>query len=248
MSGFEQAVATPPTTSSESLLAAAPTSVVPQVQALEDGSVVVNGKIYKPEAAAKKIEHADTHIKTLEQENAEKDAATLKLLERIEALESQRNHTDALDKLIAEAKPPEIIPEPPQIQEVSKEELVQATLDTIKGEQVKAQQESNLSACVQEAMGAYGDAYGIRVDEVAAKHSLTNDQVLELAKNQPSVFRSVFLPEGASNKTPDVTRSSVSGIATRITEAPKPKSYLRMSAKERSAEINRRMTALNNPI
>ncbi len=236
---FEQTVATT-------------TATQPQVSTtLEDGSIVVGGKIYKPEAAAKKIEHADTHIQTLEQENADKDAATLKLLERIEALEKNRNHADALDRLVEQQSvaQPIVMPEPAPIQEISKEELIQAAVDTIEGKRVQEQQEANKVACIADAQAAYGTDFGTKIDEMAAKAGITTDQAVAMAENQPLIFRKVFIPEGTASTKPDTTRSStMSNIGQGGIAAPVGyKSVMKMNAKDRLAEINRRMNALSNP-
>ena len=220
----------------------------PKATILEDGSVVVNGKIYKPEAAAKKIEHADTHIKRLEQENAEKDVTTLQLLERLEALEAKRNHADALDKLVNEAQPQAPVqPEPPRTQEVSKEELIEATVDRIKAERVAEQQEANLKDCVAQAKEIFGDTYGSKIDELGSKHGMNTQQIVEMARNQPSVFRALFVPNTGPKGKPDTTSSTVSGMVGQSTQGePKHKSFLRMSAKERQALIAERMNQLSN--
>lgn len=257
MTGFQEATAdqaaAPAPQSEGTFQEAAKTPAPPQppvVTTLDNGSVVVGGKIYQPEAAAKKIEHADTHIQTLEQENAAKDAVTLKLLERIEALEKTRNHTDALDKLVAaQSAVAPAAPEQPPTQEVSKEELVQAAVDTMKGEQVAQQQEANLNACIAKAQEAFGPEYGLKVDAAGAKHGMTLDQVMEMARNQPSVFNALFIPDGTPSGKPDTTKSSTIGGLGQDGFAPPAarKSYLRMSAKERNAEIQRRLSALSNP-
>ncbi len=257
MTNFAQAAAdqaaanTPPAqeTFQEAASTHAPT---PQIATpLDNGAIVVGGKMYHPEAAAKKIENADTHITTLERENAEKDATTLKLLERIEALEKDRNTTDAIDRLVAAQPivPATPAPEPLPTQEVSKEELVQAAVDSIKGEQVAQKQSANLDACIAEAQTAFGDDYGVKVDAAGAKHGMNFDQIMEMARNQPSVFKALFIPEGAAAGKPDTTRSSTIGGLGQEGFAPpaKRKSYLNMSAKERNAEITRRMNALSNP-
>lgn len=225
-----------------------PEPAQPQAVVLEDGSVVVNGKVYKPEAAVKKIEHADTHIQTLEAESAEKDATALALLARIEALEGTRKHTDTLDQLVAAIKPaPVVVPEAPPTQEVSKEELIQAAVDTIEGKRVATQQNANLDACIAQAQTAFGDDFGSKIDAAGVAHGLGYEQVMEMAKNQPSVFKALFLPAGTPSGKPDTTRSSLAGIVGQGgVQAPTgPKSFLKMSAKQRTAEVKRRMDALS---
>ena len=218
----------------------------PQVTHVEDGSIVVNGKIYKLEAAVKKIEHADQHIKTLEQENAEKDVTNLQLLERLEAMEKQIGRADALDKLVQEVSTPPAPIEQPQTQEVSKEELIEATVSSIKAEQVAEQQEANLNACVAAAQEAYGDAYGLEVDTIGLKHGMNVEQVMDMARNQPTVFQAIFLPEGKKVGSPNMNGSTVGGNEGLQSPAPpKQTSFLKMGAKQRQAEIQKRLAALS---
>jgi len=226
---------------------AAPTGVATQPITLDDGSIVVDGKRYQAAAAVKKIEHADTHIKTLEMENAAKDEVALKLLNRIEALERGQTHTDALDKLIAAAPvvAPVVQPEPAPIQAISTDELVSATYDKIKSEQLAVQQELNLNNCIAQAQAAFGDQFGTKVDAAGTEHGMNYDQVMEMARNQPTVFRKLFIPEGTPNGKPDTTRSTVSGLLgqSQIAAPQKHVRFTKMSSKDRALEINRRMAA-----
>lgn len=220
-----------------------PATTQPQVVTLEDGSIVVNGKIFKPEAAAKKIVHADQHIQTLEQENAEKDEKTLALLDRIEALEAARKKEDALDRLVAQQSAP-VVPEPAPAQEISKEDLVQSTLDTIKAQQVAEQQQANLNVCVAEAQKQFGDNFGTVIDAKAVEYGMSVDDSMEMAKNNPVIFKQLFIPAGGDSFSPDTTRSTATPLGAQ--QAPvKRKSYMNMSSKERIAEVNRRMAAYN---
>lgn len=218
-----------------------------QATLLEDGSVVVNGKIFKPEAIAKKIENADTHITTLERENAEKDQQLLDLIARLEAVEKGQNHKDALDRLVESAQPViPAAPEPAPTQEISKEDLVAATLDAIKAGQVAETQDANLSACTEQARAIYGDAFGSTIDEMGRKHGMEPAQVVEMARNQPKVFKALFLPEQSPNGKPDTTGSTVMNTGQLPSAPAKQKSFTKMSAKERSALVKERMAQLAN--
>lgn len=257
MSGFEQAAtdsgaAPAPDQGTPTFTQAPVTAAGPTATALEDGSVVVNGKIYKPEAAAKKIDHADQHIETLEREAAEKDNQLLTVLERLEALEKDRKHTDALDSLVANAQPtpapaPAPAPEPAPTQEISKEEIVQAAVDTMEGQRVAEQQEANLRACVAEAQGLYGDGYGFKVDTLAGELGLSVDDALEYARNRPVVFRQLFLKAKGPDGTPDTTQSTVNGTFNNAGIAPTKQSFMKMSAKQRAQHVQDKMKALSNP-
>lgn len=250
--GFQEAADTaapvvePTATFNQAAGTAQPTQ--PQVQVMADGSLAVDGRIFTPQAAATKIAHADQHIQTLETENAEKDAATLALLERIEALEKSRRTTDALDDLITAqpVAPVVVAPEPSPQQEISKEEIVQEAVNAIKGDQAAAQQDANLSLCIAEAQGVYGDAYHLKIDELSVKHGMNADEAVEMAKNRPLAFKALFI-EGAKVASPDSTRSSVGGLVGQGGIAPpaKFKSIMKMSAKDRLAHINAKMAALS---
>jgi hypothetical protein len=230
----------------------APTPAPTQAQAitLDDGSIVVNGKVYKAEAAVKKIEHADTHIQQLERENAEKDANAMTLLTRLEALEASRKHTDTLDQVVAAAQavaPPVVIPEQPPTQAVSKEELVQAAVDTIEGHRVVQQQDANLNASIALAQTAFGDDFGTKIDAAATTFGLEYDAVMAMAKNQPAVFKSLFIPASAATGTPDTTSSTMAGTIGQgvTTTSTSQKSFLKMNSKQRAELIANRMKALS---
>ena len=253
MSGFTQAIedqqtATLQPTDTVGTPAESQTPASSSVTELANGNIVVNGRVFAPEDVAKKIEHADKHIQTLEAENAEKDATTLELLERLERLENGQRKDDAIDELVKRIKPaeqPTTTPEPAPTQEISKEELVAATLDQIKAQEVATTQKSNLATCIQEAKGMYGDDFPNKIGEKANQLGMSPAQIDEMASNQPSVFRALFLPDQAPNGKPDVTGSTLRGDIGQNAPAQKPaKSFMKMSSKERAAHIQERMKRL----
>lgn len=220
----------------------------PAVETLDNGNIIVGGKEFSPAEAVKKIENADKHIETLESENAEKDEQTLKLLERIEALEGKIKSKAEVDEVLNAANQP--APEPASTQEISKDELVAAAVDQIKAQELAAVQEANFKTIVSEARELYGDEFGPKIDELAESYGMAEDAVVQMARNTPKVFRQIFLPTPKEEEAPtpptDTTGSTKQGTAGLDTApAPQKRSFLGMSVKDRTEEIQRRMAALS---
>jgi len=238
MSGFENAVETETKETTDNKAPETNGASAPNVQRLEDGSFAIDGRVYTTEAAAKKIENADTHISNLESENAEKDKINLKLIERIEALEAKR----VADESAAQVHASAALEQSPT-QEISKDDVVKAAVDTIKQEQLDAQRETNLAQSVKLAQSAYGEEFGTKVDEIAAEHGMDSNSVLDMAKDTPGVFKALFIPKGTELKTtPDPTASTIQGDAGQGQETKRPtRSWMRArNAKERNAMIKAR--------
>ena len=137
----------------------------PAVQTLDNGSIVVDGKIYTAEAAAKKIANADPHIATIEAENAEKDELINKLLTQFEALKNKVDHQGDIQDLVGQLQSAQA-PEPAPTQEISMENLVEATVDSIKQKEVSIKQDTNLQASIAAAQELYGEHFGNEVDKL----------------------------------------------------------------------------------
>lgn len=235
MSGFGQQDDTPVTP-------AAPTTPAPAAPAaptLPEGSVVIGDKVYKLDDLAKKLENQESHIATLETENATHIEQGTKILERLAALETSKSDGDDISKLIETLKAP-ATPEPEQTVTISKEELVEAAVNGIKAEQVEVQQKENLSAAVAKAQAAYGeDDYGTKIDEMGKALGMDVTAVTTLAKNNPDAWAKLFLPVD-QQRAPDTTQSTQNGVV--VPPVEKPKSYFKMrTSKEQRTEFQRRM-------
>lgn len=242
----DQATTTDSTTEAE--LTSTTAKSTDQVQLLEDGRMVVNGKMFTPEAAAKKIANADPHIDTLEAEAAKKDEALIKLTDKLAALEARLKHTDDLEELASKLTPAQVTPEPTPLPEFSKEELIEATKDALLADQVQATQEANLNAMVEAAKESYGaEDFGTQIDLIGAKLGMDTDAVLNMARNQPNAWKTLFLPAGDTERKPD-TGSTLSGDEGQDSTIPaaKHKPFLRMSVKERTNVVAARMAALES--
>lgn len=214
-----------------------------EVTTLDDGRIVVGGKVFTAEAAAKKIENADQHITTIEQENAKKDELNIKLLERIEALEKVRNVEQTQEQVHQQAAA-----EQSSTQEISMDDLVNGAADVLEKRRIEEQQKVNLAASVESAKQAYGEDFGPKVDEKAQAYNMDTEAVLTMARNNPNAFKALFIPEGsaAAAASADTTGSTVQGDTGQAAPAaPKAKSWTKMrTSKERQAYIDAKMAAI----
>ena len=220
-----------------------------EVQILENGGIVVNGKIYTAEAAGKKIANADPHIATIEAENADKDDMIARLLSKFEALEGKIDHQAAVSEVVGQLKPePVAQTEPSPTQEISMDELVEAAVSSIKKQEVSATQETNLQASISAAQDLYGESFGTEVDKIGDDMGMSSDEVIAMAKNQPSVFKTVFL-KGEKKIDPaiDTTSTSAGVDAGQMTIIPDPKyvPFRQLTARQRASFIKNKVDALN---
>jgi chromosome segregation ATPase len=213
----------------------------PDITELEDGRLVINGRIYETVAdIEKKVKSADEHIKTLEEENKDKDATTLKLLDRLDSLEEQLKQQRSVDELLKELKTttePEAAPQ----QEISREEMLAALKDDLKQEALQEKQEANLSAALGAAEKAYGDEFKATIAELAAKRDMKLTDVDVMARNNPALFNELFLP---ASEQPEVVVDTTSSTVESIPDGRVPEkkfNYMKASYKERQAYVKERM-------
>ena len=243
--------AKPEVTKPEEVTAVTPVAPTPAAEpkntieaTLSDGSVVINGKVYKTvEEIEKKVVHADKHIETIETENKEKDAVTIQLLDRLDSLEGKIKQATSVEDLLAELKSTqatttETTPAPV----LSKEEIVEAAKDAMKADALAEKQEANLQAALQAAETAYGEDYGSTMADLAAKRDMSLADVDFMAKNNPTAFRELFLPQTAPVlEVPDTTSTTVeTGLG--LDKPPAERfDYVNATIKQRSAYVQQRL-------
>lgn len=151
---------------------------------------------------AKHITHAQAHISTLEQEQAETRA---KLQEMEAALAKANNAGDSaqqiLDRLDSLSNNNQSDGSTAPTTAVSKEDLAavqQAAVDqalaTINHTQNEAQANANLATCMDNATAAYGENVGDAISKLAGDLGMTIADVDIMAKQKPAVFSRLFLP------------------------------------------------------
>lgn len=188
--------------------------------------IVGDRAFHTEEDVTNKIQHADSHIATLEQERAadrEKlstvEAENARLKSIVEALENPTHsgNTDQTDQL-------------------SNEELIARTVDgtisAINQRTTAAQQEKNLAECENKAKEVYGDSYQAKVAELATGLGMTVDQVNKLGRESVAAFNRLFLPDTGQQQAPGVTHSTETGIqpgvASQAQQQSKPVNIMKM--------------------
>lgn len=264
-------VETPPVATAPAETAPVIAPVVEATEAPAEDSIVVNGRTYKSvKEVAKKIENADSHIDTLEEEARtkdatmlemiekiqglqnlesevrEKDAKMLELIEKIQGIEGKLDDKASIEDLVAKMETsvePAPTPEPSlEVQEISKDELIEAAKDSIKQETLELQQESNLAAALQAAAKKFGDGYQEKVVAKAAEVGMKPAQVDQMARLSPAAFTKLFIGTDAELKSLS-SKGSITSETLGLTEQKvKTERFMKMSAKKRSDYIKSYLT------
>lgn len=138
---------------------------------------------YTAEDAQKKIENADTHIKTIEEENAD---LRKKVDEYMEALAKTQELKEP-----EPAKPENTEPKTPGI---SAEEIAKIVQAQLAERETASTAEKNINAVKATMLERYGNQQSANEEfaQKAKEMGLTTDEALDLAKRSPKVVLSWF--------------------------------------------------------
>ena len=190
---------------------------------------------------SRNITAAQTHIKTLEQENAKYRDDVKSLSEEVTRLKT------ALEGM-QQGTTSQTSGKENQTGALSKEELVTAVVQqvrhTMTAEEREVQRKTNINTVFSEAVTAYGDKDKMisKVAYAAKELHMSMADVDELAKNNPRVFRQLFIPQKQSNQSAqptdgDVNTSTLNGK----TDQTQPFNVTKHTSKEIAAEVARRL-------
>jgi len=197
-----------------------------------DDWLVLGERKYDKEAAATKIQHADKHISTLEQELAD-------LRKQLELKTAQEEAKKAMSQAQTQT---------------STQPAVQNTTETGKDgtdllsqvEQILQQRESvatkqtNLAKATEAAKTVYGDAYRQKLEETGRELGMSKADIVELASTKPQAFSRLF---GLNTQAPAAKPSVTSTVTVSTNGSDDPfKSVAKTvlsssSAKERTSAI-----------
>lgn len=197
-----------------------------------DDWLVLGERKYDKEAAATKIQHADKHISTLEQELAD-------LRKQLELKTAQEEAKKAMSQAQTQT---------------STQPAVQNTTETGKDgtdllsqvEQILQQRESvatkqtNLAKATEAAKAVYGDAYQQKLEETGRELGMSKADIVELASTKPQAFSRLF---GLNTQAPAAKPSVTSTVTVSTNGSDDPfKSVAKTvlsssSAKERTSAI-----------
>ena len=195
------------------------------------------------EDLANHIQHAQTHISRLEQENADMRAK----MAEFDTLKEQVN------ELLEEVRKPKESTsegESSMTSTIDTEALVGQVKESLQKEQTKAVQEANFEKAKAAAQEAWGDTYLQKIAERAKDLDMPLKEVDRLAKQSPKAFSRIILEDSG---TPKGDGTDIPRPSTRVTlpgdqngqEKPKTR-FSRMNTMDRAAEVARRIEALSN--
>lgn len=170
----------------------------------------VGEREYDMEAAKKKIENADSHIMTIQGENAD----LRRQLEEAQAqLAKSKTVEDALDMLNQQPQQQEVVqpsqspsPEPQALDmdalmAQAQQKATEAANAAFQQSQLKVAQEANFNDSLSYAKGQFGEEYQSKLIEVGSQVGLDANGINELAKTNPAMFKKLFKSPQAPNTT-----------------------------------------------
>ena len=153
------------------------------------------------ELLRKKAEHADNHIKQIEEENKDLREKMLTVLERLDKAAKVEDLLKEPSQPAQES--PEATPATPSIDADAIASKVEAALTA---KQVKQQQEANLAQAKKDLVGKYGKEVNDKVKEVAERNGVSVSDLMDMAGTRPQMFRNLFpelsqeAPKHSTNK------------------------------------------------
>lgn len=196
------------------------------------------------EDVVKKIEHADSHIQTLEAERAAEQEQLAKL----------RAENEELLKFKEGVGGRQETGNATQTEQLSKEEIVKhaasLVMETIESNKTQQEKTINLSQAESMAKEAYGDDWNKAVVEAGSRLGMTADQINALGEDSPEAFKRLFIPADAG-KPNEPTRSNThfdERNRQQDNQDTKPVNITKMRKEsDRIAEVSKRMKAAGVP-
>jgi len=216
------------------------TQAEPQVNEQQTSPFLVVGEraFTSQEDVAKKIQHADSHIQTIEQQNAA-------YLQQIEELQRKVQEASKIDDVLAKVGQPQQGETPAQKPSatVDPNELVSQVLNTLDSRNQEQQKKANLAEMESLAKQHYGDTMETSMTKIASELGMDMKSVDELASTNPKAFKQLFIKgDKVASKDSSFTGSDVSSAVAQQQAQPKRQSLLNMpKAKDRAALIQARM-------
>ena len=187
------------------------------------------------DAVIQKIQHADAHIQTLESERA-KDRENIKSLTAelsklklaIEGRQGEQQQVSGNQEPTAS---------------LSKEELVKAVKEELTAEQREVIRVNNINTVFSEAKAKYGDEVVSVVNKKGQELGITSEEIDEMAKSRPKLFRSLFLPQQKDNgKSAHFTTSEVkSALTAGLPNEPVRVNWSKAKSTDVAKEVARRL-------
>lgn len=188
------------------------------------------------EDAAKHIAAAQSHIKKLEDEAKERDSN----LDKVSAAAQDNVQMREVLEGLKQATHSQNTPATPA---VSKDELVaeavalatQQVDETLKTRAQSRMEDDNLASAMDLAREQYGEDFKDKVVKLGSEHGLTGKQINDLAKTQPMVFKTLFIPKTTDGKGPSSGDLNTSAFDAKPDDTTK-KPFMKMTDSNQRAQ------------
>lgn len=172
----------------------------------------VGDREYDPNTAAKKIEHADQHISTLEQE--------LKTLrDQLALTEAQKKAFESLANNQPQPAPQPTAPSAGVDVDSLLAQAEERVFQSLTRKQQEAQAALNLQASTEAAKAVFGDSYQQALLEKGQALGMSKDDIMTFASSKPEAFKQLF---GLSAQAPkgQVPPASTHYRSTNVSDDP----------------------------
>lgn len=206
-----------------------------QQPTVQEDWLVVGERKFDKDAAAKKIEHADTHISKLEQELAE-------LRSKLEQDQARQEAQKAMfpEKQEQEAVTPQVQNTTETKAEVDEALLLSKVTQILTQRETESNKQKNIQDAVQAAQSVYGESYQSKLEALGSELGMSKDDIKDLAATKPQAFKRLF---GLNQQPKQQPAFNSSVVSQRIDTSDDPlKSTAKLvlsstSSKDRTAAI-----------
>ena len=216
----------------------------PKATTGNDTFLVVGERAFKDqESVVMHIDSAQTHIKTLESENAgfkEKQQAMLDRMQELEDKLAESSKIDEVLKQVSENGNPTKVTEPtaPTSNSLSAEDINNAVDARLTAMERQRAQKANVDVCLAKAKEAFGDSMDSEIAKAAEALDMTVAEAAKLAGERPVAFMKLYLPKvDSSFATPTVGDRSTRSVTDNAPPAEMPKSVMGASTTARDGAL-----------
>jgi hypothetical protein len=159
--------------------------VTSQQQAPVEDWLVVGERKFDKDSAAKKIEHADTHINKLQQELAD-------LRKQLE-LDQARKQAEISMQQVKQVEPQQPAVQNTPVTSQGDETALLSLVDKVLTQKATEQSaNANLEQAVNAAKTVFGSEYQTKLEQMGKEFGMSKQDIVDLAKTKPQAFNRLF--------------------------------------------------------
>ena len=184
-----------------------------------------------PDDAKTKISNQDTHISTIESENAQLREELNKAIEELKAAKTLDEALQGSNK-----------------KTLTLEQIEEASNTVYQRNKQNEKRLENRRACNIAAEKSYGENFIDNIISTAKELNMEMSAVDNLAETQPEVFKRLFIKEATTSTPPPSSHTSEINTAT-LQETPSSddvKPVLSLTSKQRQAQFLKQLESINN--